>query len=88
MAFIRVENYLAKFKKAASEDFSEKVKEFFKKKFPGTEFDLKVKNKVIYINNSNPGLRSELFLRKRKIIEDLGEVFGDKSPKDISFRKS
>ena len=88
MVLIRVENYLGKFKKVASEDLGAQLEEFFKKKFPGAEFSLKVKNKVVYIQNSSPALKSELFLRKRKIVEELKNFFGDRSPKDISFLKS
>ncbi len=41
-----------------------------------------VKNGTIYVSGE-PALKSELFLKRRKIMDILSQEFGDKKPQDI-----
>ncbi len=42
--------------------------------------DIKIKNNSIYLN-IKPIYKSEIFLKKEKIQEELGKLFGNRAPK-------
>jgi hypothetical protein len=85
--FIKVENYLAKFRKLAPEDLAPRVEAGIKKKFPGSDFKLKIKDKTIFFFELSPALKNEIFLRRAEILKDLKEAIGKRAPLNIEFRK-
>lgn len=44
--------------------------------------EVTVKNGTVFVV-ADPALKSELFLKKRKILGELAKQLGDKAPKDI-----
>lgn len=81
-----LKDYLRKFKNLTPpDDFTrKKVCEVVQK---NTNIDLlvenvKVKRGVIFIKENNT-LKNSLFLKKRKILDDLQKELGKKTPKDI-----
>ncbi|MFA4890204.1 MAG: hypothetical protein WC587_01025 [Candidatus Paceibacterota bacterium] len=47
--------------------------------------DIEQKGMALFIKSKNPAMKSEIFLRKNKILEDLSKKLGHKAPKDIRF---
>lgn len=43
------------------------------------------KGVTLFIKTKNSAIKSEIFLRKNKILEDLNKKLGPKAPKDIRF---
>lgn len=48
-----------------------------------TRDQITVKNKVLIVKNTSSVLKSELFLRKQKIVDRLKEGLGPLAPEDI-----
>jgi len=56
-------------------------------KIPRVEFKIKLKNKELFIFTSHPGARSELFLQKKEILEELEKYSGYSVAKSITIQK-
>jgi len=45
--------------------------------------DISIKNGIVFFIGRNSSLKSEIFLKKREILEELKSVFGAVAPRDI-----
>lgn len=89
MAWNRASNFLEKFKKLKPpKKFTQDETIKIIKDIMGFSFadgDIEQKGAAIFIKTKNSVQKSEIFLRKNKIIEELGKKLGTKAPKDIRF---
>lgn len=82
-----ISNFLEKFKKFGKPDIlvREKTAEIIKKEI-GIDIDnkkIKLREGVIYIETHDHLLKSEVFLKKRKILTFIQDLFKDKNIRDI-----
>ena len=82
-----ISNFLEKFKKFGKPDIlvREKTAEIIKKGI-GIDIDnkkIKLREGVIYIETHDHLLKSEVFLKKRKILTFIQDLFKDKNIRDI-----
>ena len=88
MAFVRVENFLARFLKFSKpEDLTPVVLGVLKKKLPGADFTLTIKRKVIYLSGLDAVLKSEVFSQRENILKELKYALGQRAPEEINFQK-
>jgi hypothetical protein len=89
MSWINIGNYLDKFK-----DFKPSkilIKEELVKIISDTinydigKDDLDVRNNTIYLKIKNPGLRSQVFMKKSLILDSISARLGKRAPKDLRF---
>lgn len=83
----KINDFLERFKKISIPDESVRLKvvEILSVQF-NEEIkleDISVKNGVVYIKTEDPSFKSDIFLRKRKILEDLNSHLGKITIKDI-----
>jgi hypothetical protein len=89
MAWMKAGNFLDKFKnlkppKKFTQDETIKIINNILG-FSFAEGDIEQKGTTLFIKAKNPAIKSEVFLRKNKILEDLRQKLGPKAPQDIRF---
>ncbi|OGF51735.1 hypothetical protein A3I27_04520 [Candidatus Giovannonibacteria bacterium RIFCSPLOWO2_02_FULL_43_11b] len=88
MVFVRVENFLSKFKKLETKEGREnKVCEILKGSIPADGLKIAVRKKTIYFYDLSPAAKSEIFFKKEEILEKVKKVMKEAAPNEISFRK-
>lgn len=88
MVFIRVENFFSRFKKMETrEERDKKLFEILKAKIVSTRFKAAIRGTTLHLYDISPALRSEIFLRKKEILEYITSALKDSTPSDISFLK-
>lgn len=65
----------------------EVVRSIIEEKIPSGEFEIKLKNKKLFIFTSNPGAKSELFLRRGEILKELKNRLGYSLAESVAIQK-
>ncbi len=87
---LQISSFLKKFQRfgrpdiATREASSSVIKEYIG--FEITPKDISIKNGIVYLKNPPPVVKSEIFIKRDRIIDKIINISKDKTIKDIRFK--
>lgn len=89
MTWINISNYMSRFKdfKPSRETMQRESAKIISDiiNFDIHHNELEYRNGTLYIKIKNPGFKSQVLMKKNKILETMSARLGNKSPRDIKF---